>query len=78
MQLRNRHLIKDLLNIQKGFKANATAEQMFLKDLIKFVWECGHPKVDTIAQHVLLEGPEEYSRGRSGFGSRCNSRTPVL
>jgi hypothetical protein len=25
-----------------------------------------------------LEGPEEYSRGRSGCGSRCNSGTGVF
>jgi hypothetical protein len=49
----------------------------FLKDPLKFFWECGHPKVDATAQQALLDGPEEYSRGRSGCESRCNSGTGV-
>ena len=50
----------------------------FLKDPLKFFWECGHPKVDATAQQALLDGLEEYSRGRSGCGSRCNSGTGVF
>jgi hypothetical protein len=31
MQLRNRHFLKDPMNIHGGLEADATAEQMFLK-----------------------------------------------
>jgi hypothetical protein len=34
--------------------------------------------MDATAQQVLLNGSEEYSRGRSGCGSRCNSGTGVF
>jgi hypothetical protein len=41
MQLHNRHFLKDPLNIQEGFKADATAEQVFFKrppQIVLGVW----------------------------------------
>ena len=80
-QLRNRHYWMDLKNIQGvclDVEADATAEQVFQKRPLHFFLDFGHLKVDATAQQAFLEGPEEYSRGRSGCRSRCNSGTGVF
>ena len=57
---------------------DATAEQMFSKRPLHFFLDFVHLKVDATAEQAFFEGPEEYSRDRSGCRSRCNSRTGVF
>jgi hypothetical protein len=78
MQLCTRHNWKDLKNIQVvglDVEADATADQVFFKRPPQNFWGVRSSKVDATAQQALLGGPEEYSRGMSGYGSRCNSGT---
>ena len=65
--------------IKRGkIKVDYKVGQVFSKRPLHFFLYFGHLKVDATAQQAFFEGPEEYSRGRSGCRSRCNSRTGVF
>jgi hypothetical protein len=70
--------LKNLQGVGLDVEADATAEQVFSKRPLHFFLYFGHLKVDATAQQAFFEGPEEYSRDRSGCRSRCNSRTGVF
>ena len=71
-------LFKNIQGVGLDVEADATAEQVFSKRPLHFFLDFGHLKVDATAQQAFFEGPEEYSRGRSGCRSRCNSGTGVF